>query len=251
MRVVADLPSADILQVEKDPVVGSSVPFNGRFSIPVPEGAAIDVTASSYVLPVDGGDVWSQAMQALLAQYPMYQYVVFNPLLTATDLADIDLAATGPSGNTPRLSMGRAVGPGVTGQAPNTTTILPINNRVAPPRPGLLVTDTIDIGPMTGGAGADEFFVWWKIYGFNSSEDVMSDFGATLGQNIPSFREIIEIDQEPGNFDVFITHDDGATWTQVTRMDPMDLIVFDTRVRLAFRSNRTDRVYLAGYAILF
>jgi hypothetical protein len=251
MRVVADLPTGDILQVEKDPDVGGSAPFNGRFAIPVPEGSSVDINSSSYVVPVDGGDVWSQSMAAFLAQYPMYQYVVFNPLLTATDMVDIDLAGVGPSGFTSRLKMGRAVGPAPTGQAPNTTAILPLNTRVGPSRPGLLVTDIIDIGPMTGGAGADEFFVWWKVYTFESTEDVMSDFGATSGLNEPAFRQIEEIDQEPAGLQVFITHDNGATWTQVNRLDPTDLFVFNTQVRLAFRNIGASTYYLAGYAILF
>ena len=250
MRVVADLPSAAILQVEKDPDIGIAAPFNGRFSVPIPGGASVAVNNTSYVLPVNGGDVWSQAMVALLAQYPMYEYVVFNPLLAAADLVDIDLAATGPAGEETRLQMGRAIGPSP-GNAPNMVALLGENPYTGGPnKPGCLVTDTIDISTILP-PGADEFLVWWKFYEFSTTEDVESDFGGTIGQNDPAYKNIVETDQEPSGLTVYITNDDGATWYVVDRDTPVDVFVLDTRVRLAFVSTEPDRLYLAGYAILF
>ncbi|MDB4278211.1 hypothetical protein N9917_01275 [Deltaproteobacteria bacterium] len=252
MRVVADLASHDILQVEKDPPLGLGSPFNGRFSVPIPSGSSVQVTKDSVIGGGGPNDVWQQAMNGLLAQYPMYEVIAYNPLLDAGDNNDIDLAATGPGGEIPRLQMGRGTG-SPTGMAPNSVALLPYNTAVAPPRPGALVTEVIDLVALGVPAGADEFLVWWKLYQFSTTEDIMSDYGASAGVNQPSARSILEMNQDvaPPLFEVFITHDDGATWTSVERLDPTDLVVFDTRVRLAFLNRSGVRLYLAGYAILF
>jgi len=251
-RIVVDLPTNDVLQVEKTPDEGVESIFNGRYSLPIPEGSAVEVNAASYVLPQDGGDLASECAAALLARYPMYAHIAFNYLLEAADVADLDLAALGPSGESARIQTGRGVGPGVFGQAPCSTAILPQNNVTAgPPRPGCVVTDTIDIGPVTGGAGADEFMVWWQLYEFDTDDDVRSNFGATLGQNDPAYRNIIETDQEPAGLTAYISNDDGVTWVAAARLEPTDLGVFDTAVRIAFVNTSTDKLYLAAYAILF
>jgi len=257
MRIIGDLTSFDILQVEKTPQLNEDQPFNGRFAVSVPEPGSVDVDRNSYILPVDGGDVSSLAMQRLLAQFPMYSNVVFNPLLESSDVGDLDLSATpavsaiGGTTVRTRAQTGRSTGPLPLGSVPNMTAILPQNDAASPVRPGMLVTDTIDIGPLTGGAGADEFLVWWKIYSFNTTDDIMSSYGATAGVNQPAIKEITEIDQEPANFLVYISHDDGTTWTSIGRQEPTDLIVFDTDVRLAFVNTGSNKIYLASYAILF
>lgn len=254
MRVVADIATAGILQVEKSPVVGDSRPFNGRFALPIPEMVAVDIDSTSYVLPVDGGDVFSQAMASLLVQYPMYENVVFNPLLTAADQADLDLTATFPgTPDVTRALVGRGAGPLPIGAVPDVTAcVLPQNDRVAPARPGILITDTIDITIPTGGLGADEFMMWWKLFDFDTGEDVTSDFGATAGQNDPAVRSILEVDQEPAGFAVHLSHDDGATYTQMDRLTPTDFGSYGTLLRVAFRNtSTTNRRYIAAFAILF
>ena len=253
MRVVTDLATGGILQVEKSPPVGEARAFNGRFAVPIPEGVPVDLTSASYVFPVDGGDVSSLAMASLLAQYPMYAHVVFNPLLTATDIADLDLAAVfTPTGDVTRAVVGRGAGPLPTGTSPNAVCVLNQNNRVAPSRPGCLISDTIDVGPATGGVGADEVMVWWVLYELSTSDDVTSDAGAGAGRNDPAIRYVAEADPEPSGFQVNVSNDDGVTYTVVSRMTPTNLGAFGTLLRIAFRntSNTTKR-YVGAYAILF
>jgi hypothetical protein len=257
-RIVADISSNKILQVEKTPDEGVVRLFNGRFFMPIPDGADVDVDASSYFFPQNSGSLSNLAAQALLARFPMYSNIVFNFLLNATDVGDLDLSLLPPvspiGGFTvrTRVQTGRSSGPAPTGNIPNMTAILPVNTRTAPNRPGVVVTDTINIGPMTGGAGADEFLVWWHIYTVNTTEDITSDFGMFNGNNQPAEKEVSEMDQEPGFLQVFISHDDGVTWTPINRIEPTDLIVFDTLVRMAFVNNNTSgRIYLAAYAIMF
>jgi len=254
MRVVADQSTANIIQAEKTPDVGDARPFNGRFACPIPEMVAVEVTGSSYVLPVDGGDVMSLAMAQMLVQYPMYNNIVFNPFLEPGDILDMDLSATFPGApaQITRAFVGRGVGPLPLGISPNIVGVLPRNNKVIPGRPGMLISDTINIGPMTGGSGADEFMVWWKLYSFDTSNDVTSSYGATAGQNDPAFRNITEVDPEPSGFEVHLSHDDGVTYTQMNRLEPTDFFTFGTLVRIAFRNtNNTNRRYIAAFAILF
>jgi len=251
MRVVADLVNYDILQVEKSPELGEANPFNGKFAIPVPGGASVHVDSNSYILPQDGGDLASLAAQALLAQFPMYSHIVYNFLLESADILDLDLTATGPAGEITRAYVGRGVGPDPVGQAPNTTMVPPQNPYTAPARPGCLVTANVDITPYEP-AGADEFLLWWHIWDFDTTDDVASDYGATLGDNTPSYRNITEVDQEPANWDVYISHDNGANWTgPVGRIEPIDMLTFNSDVRLCFINGSTGRRYLAAYAFLF
>lgn len=252
MRVVASLSTAAILQVEKTPDVGDARPFNGKFALPVPEMVPVTVDASSYVQPVDGGDVSSLAFAALLVQFPMYQHVVFNPLMSAADIAALDLTAVfTPTGDITRAFVGRGAGPLPTGNAPNVVGTLHQNGKVGPARPGILISDMIDIGPVTAGVGADEFMVVWFLFDFGTSEDVSSDFGGTAGQNTPAIRSITEIDPEPAGFQVYLSHDDGATYTLMSRLTPTDFVTFNKHLRIAFKNTSSSRRYVASFAILF
>lgn len=246
-RIVVDLPTNDVLQVEKTPDEGVESIFNGRYSLPIPPGSAVEVTSTSTV-----PNLVIECAAALLARFPMYSHISYNFLIDAGDVADFDLTALGPSGEIARIQTGRGVGPGVFGQAPCSTAILPQNNYPSgPARPGCVVTDKVDIGPLTGGAGADEFMVWWQIYEFDTTHDVRSSFGGTSGRNEPAYRNIIETDQEPAGLTVYISNDDGVTWTACARLEPTDLGVFDTDVRIAFVNTSSDKLYLAAYAFLF
>lgn len=261
MRIVFDLgsltnaPNASLLQVEKSPEVGEASPFNGRFCVPVPEGASFqtDELPPAYTLQ----DVVDQLAGKLLAIYPMYSNILYNFLMSPTDIADLDLQASPPVsalGGSPaftRAQSGRGVGPLAVGTTPNMTAILGQNNQVAPPRPGMLITQPVDIGPLTGGAGADSFMVWWWLWAFDTDHDVISDFGGTAGSNDPAIKTITETDQEPAGFQVYISHNDGTNWTPVGRLEPVDLLSFNTDVRLAFVNTGLNRVYLAAYAVLF
>ena len=251
MRVVAELASNRLIRTQPDPAVGASTVTNGQFVVPVPEGAAVTLDSTSYLTPQNAGSVPGQAAAALLARYPMYSNVTFNYLLEASDVAALDLAATGPGGVITRAMVGRGSGVSA-GTAPNSTVILPQNNvAFGPARPGCLVTDTIDIGPATGGAGAEEAMLWWKVASFSTSEDTLNGYGATAGVNTPVLRSLVETSQAPSGLTVYVSNDDGATWFVAPRLTPVDLGVFDTRVRVAFVNTSANRVYLLAFAVLF
>lgn len=263
MRALCDYTTNEILQVEKTPEIGAPVPVNGKYVIPVPEGASVRVNRDTIVLPSsDPASVVAEGFAGLLAQFPQYDHVAYNPLIEDTDIEDLDLTAA-PTINgisyITRAQVGRGTGgPLVSGQAANTTAILPVNDTVVPARPGLLVTDTIDVSPFLPAPPAgvceipavDEFVVWWKLYEFDVTHDIRSSFGLHTGVNEPALRRIVETDQEPAGLEVYLSTDDGQTWVRVNRMDPV-CVCPGVDVRLAFLNLSTAKVYLASYAILF
>lgn len=252
MRLTCSLSDYSIIQAEKSPANGVVRGYSGKFAIPVPSGASVNLDSSSYVSPIDGGDVSSLAYDSLLAQYPMYSNIVFNNFLLPADMAALDTAAVyTPTGDITRAQLGRGAGPLPTGASPNTVAILGQNNRVAPARPGILVSDTINIGPLTGGLGADEFMVFWHIVALSNTHDVSSDYGMSAGDNTPAERRLAEAAHNPSGFTVHLSHDDGGTYTTMSRLVPTDFGSMGTLLRIAFRNTGTSNRYLAGYAIIF
>jgi hypothetical protein len=261
MRVLVDLGTNDILQVERTPDEGDVTQINGKYVIEAPAGQIL-VDTSSYAVPVDGGDFTSLAYDALKARYPMFSNILFNPLVVSGNSDDFDLSAIldntanqvlpGPYTGTfgVRAQVGRGSGP-QSGIAPNSTAILAPNPQTTPPRPGLLITDTIDISALTGGLGADEFMVYWKVFSFDTSHDIRSDFGIFNGVNQPAIRSMTEVDQEAAGFVVAISLDDGASYTPISHLTPTTFCIKGTSIRLAFLNTQSTKVYLGTYALLF
>lgn len=245
MDILTDLTTGQIVQVtdRKNGVVK----VNGKFVPAIPDIAPVSVDGSSYVVPVDGGDVTSRAFANLLTQFPMYGHALFNPLLTPADVAALDLTASfGP--NPTRAVVGRAVGPLPVGQSPNRTRVLRRNPVTLDP--GVLVTDTIDVSAIVP-AGIDEVLVWWKLEGLARTQDVSSSFGATAGQNDPCQVSLLTQVPEPAGFDVYASNDDGVTWYNTGYLTPTDLVNLGTLVRLAFVNAGSQDRRLSGFGFLF
>lgn len=273
MRILVDLKShltatPLVVQVEKVPPVGSAgaTAVNGKYLLPIAPGADFPIDSTSYVLDgagnIDGGDISSIAFAHLLAAFPQYANIYFNPLLTSDHVSELvlDQSSQFIDGNDiffPRFQTGREEGVDDDGQMPTHTALLPANTAVTPTRPGLIITDEIDIGAHTldGDSlpvGADDFLVFWKLYAFTVTDDISADFGAQAGKNEPALRMVSEVVTEPADFSAYITTDDGATWTQVGLLEPVTFCDKKKNVRLAFRSDgAVDKVFIANYALLF
>lgn len=260
MRIIATLAGNSIIQVEKNPPDGEPVARNGMYNVPVPEGVKVRVTPTSFVdPPSDPNSVVAQGYAGLLAQFPQYENILFNPLILDTDMDDLDPDAVLNQGapvtesHISRFQIGRGTaGPLPPGMAANSVAVLESNDTVVPNRPGVLITDTIDIGVLTGGVGADEFCVYWYIYDFDTTVDVRASFGFFAGQNNPAIRNVLEVPQEPGEFEVFISINDGGNYFPVNRLIPIAFCNPGLLVRLAFKNtDPTKKKYLAGYAIMF
>jgi hypothetical protein len=209
----------------------------------------------------DGYDLVSQGMARLLANFPMFGNVYFNPLLTDDHVDELDFTFTfyDPDGNTytPRLQTGRETSAGAdTGQYPTHTALLAANGTVTPARPGLMVSDAINIGPYTLDCdavevGTDEFMLWWHLYEFEVTHDIAADFGAQDGLNQPALRYVGEMDQEPAGFSAYISVDGGANWCAVGLLEPISFCVKSKSVLIAFKNTSSSKRYIASYALLF
>lgn len=276
MRLLVDLlshtsGSPEIIQAQRVPQEGSAgaEPINGKYVIPVPLDMDFPVGTTDYVLNagvIDGGDVASRSYAHLLALYPQFGTVYFNPLLTADHVDElvldqsfwfVDRSADPPNNFYVRCQTGRETSAiSDIGQMPTHTALLPVNSGTTPDRPGLIITDEIDLGPYTldcndQPVGTDEFMVYWKLYDFTETHDIAADAGALAGTNEPSLRMLEETDQEPAGFSAWLTTDNGANWCQVGLLEPIAFCDKSTRVRLAFRNDSTSKVFLASYALLF
>jgi hypothetical protein len=244
MDILTELSTGQIIQVT-DRNGGSAV-VNGKFIPALPDIAPVEVDGSSYVLPIDGGDVTSRAFANLLAQFPMYGNALFNPLLTPAHVAALDLTASFGA-NATRAAVGRSAGPNP-GQSPNRTRVLRRNPTTL--APGVLVTDTINIAAIVPG-GVDEVLVWWQLDGVSRTHDVSSSFGATAGQDDPCLVSLSTATPEPAGFDVYASNDDGVTWYAVGYLVPTDLINLGTLIRLAFVNTGVNSRVLSGFGFLF
>jgi hypothetical protein len=141
MQVYADIPSNTILQVDTNQ---TPVPMNGKYLIPIDQGVEFTIDQFSYILngssQIDNESIVSKSYAHLLAKYPYYETIYFNPLITAQHVRELDLTATFPSEiiyppalypstRLPtRVQTGRYILPGTTNGNMPTHTALPIPN---------------------------------------------------------------------------------------------------------------------------
>jgi hypothetical protein len=243
-----------------------ATPINGKYLIPVVQGVDFPIDKNSYVVNdvgvVDQQSVISQSFAHLLAKYPLYDTIYFNPLITADHVGEIDLSATFPSDvigypppivNLPtRIQTGRYTLGADAGQMPTHTALLSCNAYTTPYHPGILVTQNLDISAYTDGIGTDEFCVYWQLVGFTISQDIASNYGITNGINDPVIREVFDVSQEPTGFAVYMSPDNGVHWCPVNFLEPINFRDKTTAFRLAFVNLNTDRkIYLVSFAAMF
>ena len=284
MRLLVDLrthlsdpdPDPQIIQVQRVPVEGPEgrEAINGKYVLPMPLNLSFPITSDDHILDGDGnidaGSVVSKGYAHLLARFPMYENIYFNPLLTSDHVAElvettggtdswehfIDRSLDPPAIFYPRFQTGRGEGVSGDGQMPTHTALLPVNDTVTPNRPGLIVTQQIDIGPHTldcddNPVGADEFMLFWKLYKFEVTHDLAAEAGLHAGKNEPALRLIEETDDEPGGFSAYISVDDGVNWCRANLLEPLAFCEKTTKVLIAFRNDTAEKLFLASFALMF
>lgn len=271
MRIHASVATSPprILHTRPDQPEGEVTTVNGQFILPVPPGTAVEVTAASHITPQDATSIPALIAAELLIRFPMYDHVLYDFLLEATDIVGYDLgpgvvaptaanvtppappwAALIPSPNGARCQIGRGAGPGPTGTAPGSVAILPKNTAKAAPNYGHLVTVLNDIS-VASPTGTDDVMMWWFITEMGTTEDILHGFGASLGLDTPALRKMYETDQEFANFYCYVSNDNGVTWYLANYLTPTDLTVAGTNIRVAFISTSLSKVYLLGWALLY
>lgn len=245
-------PLPRILSVLKHPEVGERIEVSSKFAWPVPEGVRVRVTPQSVVVPATNpNSVVQQSFLGLLANHPQFSKIVWNPLLEGLDMDGLDLGAPlNEGGNSwaARVQVGRGTaGPLPSGVSRGSVALLPGTLT----KPGALVSSTIDIGPLTGGEGASQFSLYWYITTYTTSEDVSSGYGVFAGQNIPSLRSLVETTQTRGDFAGFLSVDNGGTFLPAGRLQPVSFCNKGTLLRVGFRNQGAEKLYLLGFAVLF
>lgn len=256
MRIYGDInrvgpdPRDFVVQVGPTPEVGLGVVTNGKFLVDIPDGSPVPTT-----IPNTLAGLLDPIYDGLLVG-TRYNFVQYNALLSGSgsDSNKLDMTATFPFEPGPparywscRAQVGRFGAPANNGLAPNSVKVLEMNGGVVPPRPGLLITDTIDISSDVP-AGVSSFQVYWKILSTTTSDDVMNYVGGT---NSPAIRTVAEVPQEPTTFEVYASTNDGAGYSRVSRMTPVTTCDVGSKLRLAFVNKGTNPVYLAAYAVLY
>jgi len=156
----------------------------------------------------------------------------------------------------PRFQTGREEGVAGDGQMPTHTALFPLNTTTTPGRPGLIITAEIDIGPYTldcddNEVGTDEFMLYWRLYKFAVTEDVAADAGLLADTNTPALRLIEETDDEPSGFSVYISVNEGTTWCPASLLEPLAFCDKTTTIRIAFRNDTAEKLFLACFALMF
>lgn len=256
MRAIVDLATNRIVRASATPH-GEYTNMSGHYPFPVPEGAAVSINESSRILPQPAG-LSGLSAQELLVRYPMYDFIHYNFLIEAADIAALDLtpgapvpAVPGSAG--PRCMVGRGSG-APSGNAPGCVTLLK-QNSAAGGRKGLLVTDTIDISAVTSDpAGTDEGMVWYSVAQVLRQEDVSRGYGAStvnLG-NQPGYRMLEHLPAASSAVDAYLSNDDGATWYQAGYLEPTDLVDLGSNLRVCFLNNHPRNEYvILGFCVLF
>jgi len=266
MRIYADInrlpnagaePASVIIQVAPTPAVGSSTPANGKFYVEVPEGVSPPVvTTSSRLLGAVPANIVPAIYNGLLRAFSRYDFVSYNALLVSADVDLLDLTATFPVDPGPpavkyitRAQVGRGLA-AEEGLAPNSVALLAQNDTTTPARPGLLVTDTIDISADIP-AGTTDFLVYWKIHEYAVSADVMDYDSASPGTNEAAIKSLVEVDQSPSDLEVYLSANDGGGYSRVERLVPCSVCDPGTLIRVAFINKSSTKRYIASYALLY
>jgi hypothetical protein len=84
------------------------------------------------------------------------------------------------------------------------------------------------------------------LYAFTITHDV-----ANGTVNDPAIRSVIEPDQEPEDFKVYLSPDNGLSWCEVGLLEPVGFCDKTKKIRLAFVNRSASKIYLATYAVLF
>lgn len=287
MRIFADIGSHDpagssnprIIKSDSTPPTNMNLKtnVNGQFIFQIPEGSAFIPEANSYFFPQNSNSISGKTAQEFLVRYPMYDRILYNFFLETSDLTIDGITGTAPipvSGNTTpsytnvtlpnssgsgtsRVYVGRGASiPGPQGMVPNKLR-LPRKtfDRAGSNIAGGFVSSMIDITSLNpSNPGTDEVMVWWKVCKFETTQDVARGLAATPSAatlNTPAENNLIDVSQEPNDLVVFVSNDDGVSWYQTPRLEPVDLVTAGVNLRICFLNKGDDPLYLLGYCMLF
>ena len=207
---------------------------NGAFLIDVPEMITLTLDDSSNVTTLTGTTI----PDALLAAYPAYSTLIWNPLLTALAQTQIDSSAVFPDpvgGNYPsRLQKG---------SLPNSLAIIEKNSAMS--RPGVVITQEYTLP-----TPAQTFVVYYRVGAVSWSADTVPT-GLDPIANSGGKKYLNVADQTPADFTVYISADNGSSYQEAERLVPVSFGATTSSIRLAFVNNSDTKLNLLSYGILY
>jgi len=241
MPIVAERVSDRILESSST----FPVDMKGRYLISAP--------SSFGTVPIATGEGVSEVLTRIeglfTSVYAGYTGVVYNPLLSSAD--DIfDSTASFPDPN------GALSERAIRGDSPNLFGVQALND--SPPNnldavgysdPGMLITDEIDIGALTNGIGTQNVLVWWQAVTKDFTYDKSPIQGLREDVNDPA--RLIYTEADPSLLKVYISADNGGSYSELTNLYPHSFNVPETGIRLAFRNDGLQDVYILAYGIMY
>jgi hypothetical protein len=189
--------------------------MNGKYLLDEPANTKVSLVE---IIP----NIQTNIEDSFLAIYSDYTGITFNTLPVKTDFDTSAVYLTYSS----RCQLGDDY---------NHCAILSKNENTNDP--GVLITDTITI------PSSDKFLVYWKVAVISYGQE------QSVTANIPS--EMIYSILEPTDISVYISNDDGVSYTEATYLTPVSFSSGSTTMRIAFVNNSLNKIHLLGYAILY
>ncbi len=183
-------------------------------------------------------------MEATLGAVGIDQYalVLGNAATTAANLANAI--------NDPAISFATLVQTTIVSTVPTRIQLRPLpptNTQITVVASGGVVGYTI----VEAHPGTDEVMMWWKINRMVTTEDQGSTQATTPTGNSPAIKSLVEISEEDPNLLVYASVDDGNSWYRIPYLEPIDLIIAGTELRVAFINLGADKIYVEGFCVLF
>ena len=230
--IIAHYRDNKIIQTDisgRDPIC-----INGAFLIDVPEMISLTLDDSSVATTLMEDTI----PDALLAAYPAYSTLIWNPLHTALAQTQLDATAVFPDplmGNIPTRFQA--------GSLPNSLAILEKNTAMS--RPGVAITQEYTLA-----TPAQTFVVYYKVGAVSwTPESIPTSLDPTA--NSGGLKYINVADQAPADFSVYISADNGSSYQEVTRLTPISFGTTTSSIRLAFVNNSATKLNLLSYGILY
>jgi hypothetical protein len=213
---------------------GVSISMNGKYLLDFPDTFEVG----------DMSDTPSNIAENIikpqfLVEYPSYDYVVYNPLLSSVGVFDTTARYPAPTGSVPSRCK--------IGGAPNTCSIL--RNNLAAGRPGVGITEEIDIaGETDDGLGRETYLLYWRAVTKGVSHDVSPVGDST--ENTPALVTYSEM-EDGAQYSVYISSDGGITYQRIEKLTPFSFSTRANSVRLAFINEGDSDLYILSYALMF
>lgn len=243
-----------IVDRSNNQIIESSLSYptdmKGRYELSAPEELGlIEILDGEYIYPRDAGSLINRVEARFTQVYAGYTGTIYNPLLDASDDPS-DMSALFPENGgalSPRL---------IKGDTPNIFG-LPALNVSAPnvldptgySEPGLMITEEIDLGALTNNVGSQNVMVWWRAVTKTFTLDKSPIQGLREDVNEPA--TLIYTEADPALLKVYISADNGGSYSELTSLYPHSFLSPETAVRLAFRNDGSQDVYILAYGIMY